>query len=76
MLKLNAEKAPFFVEKLSIRVLPTIMIFKNGVASLDRIVGFEGLFEDQIDGKQENFSTNTVILYTKNGFYISSSRHA
>ncbi len=38
--KLNAEKAPFFVEKLAVKVLPTIVLFKDGIA-LDRIVGFE-----------------------------------
>jgi len=40
ILKLNAEKAPFFVKKLQIKVLPTVIIFKDGV-SCDRITGFE-----------------------------------
>ena len=39
---LNAEKAPFFIQKLAIRVLPTIICFIDGVAK-DRIVGFEEL---------------------------------
>ena len=30
--KLNAEKAPFFVTKLQIRTLPTVVLFINGVA--------------------------------------------
>lgn len=39
---INAEKSPFFVERLQIRVLPTMVIFDNGVA-IDRITGFEGI---------------------------------
>jgi len=40
--KLNAEKAPFFVEKLMIKTLPCAVVFKDGVA-VGRQVGFEGL---------------------------------
>lgn len=40
--KINAEKAPFFVAKLQIQVLPTIVCFDDGKAK-DRIVGFEEL---------------------------------
>ena len=36
---INAEKAPFFVEKLGIRVIPTMVMFKDGIA-VDRILGF------------------------------------
>jgi len=43
-IKLNAEKAPFFVSKLSIRTLPTLIRFTDGVADhTKRITGFEGL---------------------------------
>eukprot|EP01062_Namystynia_karyoxenos_P024158 TRINITY_DN19395_c0_g1_i1.p1 TRINITY_DN19395_c0_g1~~TRINITY_DN19395_c0_g1_i1.p1 ORF type:complete len:240 (+),score=111.56 TRINITY_DN19395_c0_g1_i1:105-824(+) len=41
-LRINAEEASFFVEKLSIQVLPCVILFKDGVA-VDKIVGFEGL---------------------------------
>ncbi|KAI9909944.1 hypothetical protein PsorP6_010419 [Peronosclerospora sorghi] len=44
-LKLNAEKAPFFVHKLAVRVLPTLVAFKDGVAFSTRVIGFEGLTE-------------------------------
>lgn len=37
---LNAEKSPFFIQKLQIQVLPCIVCFIDGVA-VDRIVGFE-----------------------------------
>merc|ERR1712072_978278 len=46
VLKLDAEKTPFFIEKLQIRVLPTIVCFKDGIAYDDRIVGFDGLLEN------------------------------
>ena len=39
---LDAEKTPFFVQKLAVQVLPTIIIFIDGIA-VDRIVGFEEL---------------------------------
>lgn len=44
--KLDAEKAPFFVEKLRIKTLPCAVVFKDGVA-VNRQVGFEGLGGDE-----------------------------
>jgi hypothetical protein len=41
----NAEKAPFFVERLSIRTLPTLCIFIDGVLK-DKVLGFQGLSGD------------------------------
>jgi len=41
-IKVDAEKAPFFVTKLKIQVLPCIVMFKKGIA-VDRIIGFEEL---------------------------------
>ena len=49
---LDAEKAPFFVTKLQIQVLPTIICFYNGVAT-DRVVGFEELGGK--DGREDEF---------------------
>lgn len=40
--KLDSEKAPFFVEKLRIKTLPCVVIFNDGVAK-GRQVGFDGL---------------------------------
>ena len=41
-LKINSDKAPFFVNKLGIQVLPTLAVFKDGkVAEL--LMGFEDL---------------------------------
>lgn len=39
---INADKAPFFVTKLAIRTLPTLLVFHDGVCK-DRVVGFEEL---------------------------------
>ncbi|CDW72684.1 phosducin-like protein 3 isoform 1 [Stylonychia lemnae] len=41
-LYLNAEQAPFFIKKLQVQVLPTMICFIDGIA-VDRIVGFEDL---------------------------------
>jgi thiol-disulfide isomerase/thioredoxin len=41
-LRIDAEKAPFFVTKLAIRTLPTLIVFQDGKA-VDRLTGFEGL---------------------------------
>lgn len=49
--KLNSEKAPFFVEKLRVKCLPCIVVFNDGVA-LDRQVGFDGLPGDEFTSGQ------------------------
>ena len=47
---IDAEKCPFFVAKLQIQMLPTVICFMDGVA-FDRVVGFEEL------GGQDEFRT-------------------
>jgi len=49
--KLNAEKAPFFVEKLAVRTLPCVVVFIDGVAK-GRQIGFEGLGGDDFTTAQ------------------------
>lgn len=39
---INAEKAPFFIERLNIRTLPTILFFRDGI-NFERVLGFEGI---------------------------------
>lgn len=39
---INAEMSPFFVKKLQVQVLPTVVCFIDGVA-VDRIIGFDDL---------------------------------
>ena len=45
--KINAEKTPFFTEKLNVRVLPTIILFVRGKA-IHRFIGFQdfGMSDD------------------------------
>jgi thiol-disulfide isomerase/thioredoxin len=40
--RIDAERAPFFARKLSIRTLPTLVVFEKGQV-LDRLIGFDGL---------------------------------
>lgn len=54
-IKIDAEKSPFFVGKLQIRTLPTILIFHDGV-NKDRIVGFGEL------GGEDDFPTRALEL--------------
>lgn len=51
--KLNVEKAPFLTDRLKIKILPTIVLCKNGKTN-DYIVGFDDL------GGVDDFSTNTM----------------
>jgi len=52
-IKIDAEKSPFFATKLMIKVLPTLVFFKDGIA-VDRLVGFEEL------GGKDEFSTEIL----------------
>ena len=38
----DAAKTPFFVQKLQVKTLPTVIVFKDGKA-IDRLIGFDGL---------------------------------
>jgi len=58
-LTINAEKAPFFVEKLGVRVLPTIVCFINGIV-VDKVIGFEGLGKDLPDDRVNEFPTRDL----------------
>jgi thiol-disulfide isomerase/thioredoxin len=46
--RINADKAPFFIHKLKVKTLPTLMVFQNGIV-VDRLIGFEGLSGDSAD---------------------------
>ena len=66
---LDAEKAPFFITKLQIQVLPTIILFDDGIA-IDRIVGFEEL------GGEDDFATITLTRRLVNGKIIDAKNKA
>jgi hypothetical protein len=55
-IKADAEKMPFFVEKLKIRTMPTIICFVDGVA-VDKVIGFEGLADGLPEGKEDEWPT-------------------
>lgn len=69
-LRINAEKAPFFVAKLEIKTLPTLLVFQNGKV-VGRLTGFKGLAKDPMKpdewhtGRlQEWLSQTGAIEYT------------
>jgi len=49
--RLDAEKAPFFVEKLQIRTLPCAVVFNDGIAK-GRQLGYDGLGDEQFSTVQ------------------------
>ncbi|KAG7661752.1 uncharacterized protein J8A68_004700 [[Candida] subhashii] len=54
---IKAENAPFLVEKLNIRILPCVIIYKDG-KELDRLIGFEKLGNDP-----NSFSYDSLETY-------------
>ncbi|ERM94252.1 thioredoxin domain-containing protein PLP3A isoform X2 [Amborella trichopoda] len=52
-IKLDAENAPFFVNKLAVRTLPCVILFRKGIA-VDRLVGFQDL------GGKDDFTTKAL----------------
>jgi hypothetical protein len=52
-LTLDAEKAPFFVTKLAIQMLPTVIVFKDGIVH-DQFAGFDEL------GAKDEFRTEVM----------------
>jgi len=70
--RLDAEKAPFFVQKLAIKTLPCAVVFNDGVAK-GRQIGFDGLDGEEFDtielasrikmweGIEEDFGPEDVI---------------
>jgi thiol-disulfide isomerase/thioredoxin len=57
--KIDAEKAPFFVGKLQVQVLPTLVVFEEGVAQ-GRLQGFQGLTDGMPKGREDEFPTSKV----------------
>ena len=50
--RIDAEKAPFFVGKLKIQVLPGLLVFDDG-KEVKRLLGFEGLSDDEVNNPDE-----------------------
>ena len=51
--KIDANKSPFFVGKLQVKMLPTLIFFKDGIAR-DRMVGLEDV------GARDDFTTSAL----------------
>merc|ERR1711924_151594 len=68
MMKMDAAKSPFFVQKLQVRVMPTVVVFRDGVASA-RLVGFDGLTDDLKAGHEYEATASEAELakYTLEG---------
>lgn len=58
-LRINASKAPFFTAKLKVKVLPTLVFFRDGVAT-GRQTGFEGLVSSATD---DDFPTAKLMRH-------------
>lgn len=72
-IKINAAKAPFFVDKLKVQTIPSVILFTDGVA-LDKILGFEGLADKMPEGKEDEWPTIVLarLLASKRMIYNSS----
>lgn len=57
-IRIDAEKAPFFVVKLKVQTLPTLILFKDG-KTIDRLVGFEDI-ADATSKDPDNFPTSRL----------------
>lgn len=66
--RLDAEKAPFFITKLGIQMLPTIICFVEGIA-YDRIVGFE-----EIGGADDFPTINLTRRLIRGGVLWANNR--
>ncbi|KAJ6096803.1 hypothetical protein N7486_007549 [Penicillium sp. IBT 16267x] len=63
--RVDVRNTPFLAEKLSIRVLPCVIGFKDGVG-VERVVGFEGLGAGGTNGTDAGFSVAVLekrLLY-------------
>lgn len=56
-LKMDSEKAPFFVNKLKVKTLPTLLVFCEGKTEA-RLLGFQGLASDP--NKPDEFVTSRL----------------
>ncbi|KAJ5728022.1 hypothetical protein N7493_004352 [Penicillium malachiteum] len=57
--RVDVRNTPFLAEKLSIRVLPCVIGFKDGVG-VERVVGFEGLGAGGFDAPEQGFDVKIL----------------
>ena len=68
-LHIDSAKAPFFVEKLSVRMLPTVVVFHDGKVA-DSLVGFEDL------GNKDDFRTAVLEKWLAEQGCIKLKKHS
>lgn len=71
-IKIDGEKSPFFVEKLMIRTMPTLVCFDDGIAR-DKVLGFEGLSDTMSEGKEDQWPTVYLAKLLADKFMISAA---
>ena len=71
-IKINAEKAPFFIDKLRILTMPTVALFVDGIC-VDKILGFEGLSNSMPPGKEDEWPTVVLARLLANKKIVSAS---
>ena len=68
-LHLEAAKAPFFVQKLSIQMLPTVVVFRDGKVA-EQLIGFEEL------GGKDEFRTPVLEKWLATQGCIKLKKHS
>ncbi|GKY94444.1 hypothetical protein MPSEU_000410200 [Mayamaea pseudoterrestris] len=58
-LQLNATKAPFFVTKLNVRTLPTLIVFRHGQV-VDRMTGFDKIVASDNKADVDDWKTSRL----------------
>mmetsp|Transcript_31264 Transcript_31264/g.38199 ORF Transcript_31264/g.38199 Transcript_31264/m.38199 type:complete len:333 (+) Transcript_31264:41-1039(+) len=58
-LRIDVHKCPFFVQKLQVKTLPTVICFREGLA-VDRLVGFQGLVSENGTGDVDKWKTGQL----------------
>jgi hypothetical protein len=66
--RLDAERAPFFINKLGVKMLPTIILFIDGIAT-DRVIGF-----DELGGSDDFPTINLTRRLIRGGVLYSNNR--
>ena len=73
--RIDAEKARFFVGKLKIRTLPTSVLFINGVA-VDKIVGFNDFGGDEFTTEMyEKRLWQGGVIKNKEGYRVKNDEY-
>ena len=69
---IDADKAPFFVERLAVRTVPSTVIFKDGVA-INKILGFQGLGGDEFPTwRTILFLTFTIQIWFCRSYFVQN----